>query len=77
VSEELVNWFLFCSAAEMSSQPATMQIAEIAEILVAGLMRLWARKSSPVFANGKESSLHISPAKSGHPIPAIRRNSDD
>jgi hypothetical protein len=52
-------------------------VAEIAEILAIGLMRLLARKSSPFSADGQESSLHISPAKSGHPDLVVRREPDD
>jgi len=59
------------------NSPSPSRIAEIAELLTAGLMRLRARKSSPILADSKESSLHISPAKSGHPDLAIRREPDD
>ena len=59
------------------NSPSLSRIAEIAELLTAGLMRLRARKSSPIFADSKESSLHNLPAKSGHPVPATRRNADD
>jgi hypothetical protein len=40
---------------------------EIAEILAAGLMRLQARKSSLKSADFRDSSLHFSPDRSGHP----------
>lgn len=52
-------------------------IVEIGNLLALGLMRVQARKSSPIFADSKESSLHILPAESGHPVPATRRNADD
>ena len=52
------------------------RIGEIAEILAAGLMRLMARKSSPISADPGESSLDLSAAESGHPTPVERRISD-
>jgi hypothetical protein len=52
------------------------RLAEIAEILVAGLMRLHARKSSPLSRDFGESSLHVSPNQSGHPAPGQRRMAD-
>ena len=45
---------------------ATERIAEIGEILAAGLMRLRARKSSQLSAEDGESSLHFMPPESGH-----------
>lgn len=57
----------------ISSQP----LAEVAEILAMGLMRLQARKSSAIFARSKESLLHNLPAKSGHPVPAAGKNADE
>jgi hypothetical protein len=42
------------------------EIAEIAEILMLGLQRLRARKSSPLSADCRESSLHLAPDQSGH-----------
>jgi hypothetical protein len=50
------------------------EVCEIAEILAAGLMRAFARKSSLISANPEESSLHISPAESGHA--ACKREND-
>jgi hypothetical protein len=43
-----------------------IRIAEVAEILVLGLQRLRAVKSSTLSAETGESSLHFSPAESGH-----------
>ena len=51
-------------------------LTEIAEILAAGLMRLRARKSSPVSADFGESSLPNSLAKSGDPTQESRRTQD-
>ena len=58
-------------------QSSAERIAEIAEILAAGLMRLEARKSSSIFANTAESSLDFSATESGHPAPVDRRELDD
>lgn len=55
---------------------ASERVAEIAEILAAGLMRVLAPKSSPISADTGESSLHLSPPESGHRTPIIRRTSD-
>jgi hypothetical protein len=52
------------------------RVSEIAEILAAGLMRLMARKSSPISAENGESSLDLSAAESGHPTAINRRISD-
>jgi len=52
-------------------------ICEIAEILSAALMRLQARKSSQKLRIDRESSLHISAAKSGHPDLVMRKKSDE
>jgi hypothetical protein len=52
------------------------RIAEIAEILGAGLQRALARKSSEVSADSGESSLHILPGQSGDPTPLDRRTPD-
>jgi hypothetical protein len=61
------------SAMQSDTKP---RLSEIAEILAAGLMRLMARKSSPISAEPGESSLDLSAAESGHPIPVERRISD-
>jgi hypothetical protein len=47
---------------------STESIAEIAEILAAGLMRLRARKSSPKSADLRECSVDFTPDQSGHAI---------
>ena len=57
-------------------QTSSKHLTEIAEILAAGLMRLMARKSSPISADPGESSLDLSAAESGHPTPVERRKSD-
>jgi hypothetical protein len=46
---------------------AHQRIAEIGEILAAGLGRVWAQKSSGKQDNRGESSLDFSATKSGHP----------
>jgi hypothetical protein len=50
---------------------ADERIAEIADILAAGLMRLHARKSSPFSANTGDSSLDCPAHQSGHAKPEI------
>jgi hypothetical protein len=45
------------------------RLSEIAEILAAGLMRLRARQSSHLSADGGESSLHFPPDESGRRSP--------
>jgi hypothetical protein len=47
------------------------RLAEIAEILALGLMRLRARKSSGLSRHEGESSLHFTPEQSGHGTPEI------
>jgi hypothetical protein len=47
------------------------RLAEIAEILAAGAMRLRARKSSPKSANFGESSVDFSRHQSGHGYPTL------
>ena len=54
----------------------SQRIAELAEILAAGLTRLLGPKSSQDSADFGESSLHISPAESGDPTPESRRTHD-
>ena len=49
-----------------SHMSAAERLAEIAEILAAGLMRLRARKSSPLSADRGESSLDCAAHQSGH-----------
>jgi hypothetical protein len=51
--------------AARSSQSTHKRLAEIAEILAAGLMRLLAGKSSGLSADLGESSLHFSGRQSG------------
>jgi len=45
---------------------AAERLTEIAEILAAGLMRLKARKSTPLSAHSGESSLDCSGYQRGH-----------
>ena len=48
------------------------RLDEIADILAVGLMRLRARKSSPLSPDPGESSLDFSPDQSGHARPRER-----
>jgi hypothetical protein len=52
------------------------RLADVAEILAAGLMRLVARKSSQIGPRIGESSLDFLTTESGHPTPAERGISD-
>lgn len=45
---------------------AAERVDEIADILAAGLIRLRARKSTPLSRDRGESSLDFSPDRSGH-----------
>jgi hypothetical protein len=47
------------------------RLAELAEILALGLMRLRARKSSELSRDRGESSLHFTPEQSGRGVPEI------
>jgi len=58
------------------SRTPDVRLVEIAEILAAGLMRVHARKSSPIPATGGDIPLDISATESGHPTPATRRVAD-
>ena len=55
-----------CNALDPRRMSAAERLDEIAEILAAGLMRLRARKSSPLSRDRGESSLDYSPDRSGH-----------
>ncbi len=44
---------------------AAERVAELAEILAAGLVRLRTRQSSRLSADSRESPLHFTPAESG------------
>jgi hypothetical protein len=57
-------------------QDAGDRLAEIAEILAAGLIRLQQRKSSPLSRDGGESSLDFPVDQRGHPTPVDRRTVD-
>jgi hypothetical protein len=60
-----------------SSRDNADRFLELAEILALGLMRLLARKSSELSAQGGESSLDFTGKQSGHPIPLDRRPADE
>lgn len=49
-----------------SHMSAPERLAEIAEILAAGLMRLRARQSTPLSPDSRESSLDCPGHRSGH-----------
>jgi hypothetical protein len=65
------GWILGFAAASvrhMAAHSSDESLAEIAEILAAGLMRLRARKSSPKSADLRECSVDFTPDQSGHAI---------
>jgi hypothetical protein len=74
--DRISDWLDHTKPGPSASISPHARIGEIAEILAAGLMRLMARKSSPISADPGESSLDLSAAESGHPTPVERRKSD-
>lgn len=70
------DWLGHTKPGPSASISPHARIGEIAEILAVGLMRLMARKSSPISADPGECSLDLSAAESGHPTPVERRISD-
>ena len=73
----LVLGLASCGGDNGDPKASSGAAAQGKQILAAGLMRVRAAKSSAIFADSEQSSLHISPAKSGHPHPVTRRNADD
>ena len=49
------------------------RLTELGQILAAGLMRLHARKSSRLSADGGDSSVDFPPDQSGHAVAPTRR----
>ena len=70
------DWLGHTKPGPSASISPHARIGEIAEILAAGLMRLMARKSSPISADPGDSSLDFSATESGHSSPVERRISD-
>lgn len=58
----------------MSQQTSREEIAEIAEILAAGLMRLRAPKSSKLSTEARDSSLDFTATESTHAEPINPEN---
>jgi hypothetical protein len=56
---------------------AAERLDEIGDLLAAALMRLRARKSSPISADGGESSLAMSPDQRMHAATENRMERDD
>lgn len=54
------------NALNPSHMTADERLAEVADILAAGLMRLHARQSSPLSPHSGESSLDCTAHQSGH-----------
>jgi hypothetical protein len=57
---------LMTNAISPNHLPAAERLDEVAEILATGVMRLHARKSSPLSAHSGESSLDCPGHQSGH-----------
>jgi hypothetical protein len=74
--DQTSDWLDHTKRGPSASISPHARIGEIANILAAGLMRLVARKSSPIFADTGDSSLDFSATESGHPTPVKRRISD-
>jgi hypothetical protein len=55
------------------TMPPDERLAELGQILAAGLMRLHARKSSPLSADRGDSSVDFLPDQSGHADAPKRR----
>jgi hypothetical protein len=74
-----LEFFIQYDAMTVAKLPQTSaeRPTDIAEILAVGLVRLVARKSSPILANTGESSLDFSALKSGHPTPHRAGECDD
>ena len=64
------------NALHPSHMSAADRLAEVAEILAIGLMRLRARKSTPLSPHSGESSLDCPGHQSGHPATVDRRTLD-
>ncbi len=54
------------NALDPSRMSPAERLAELGRILAAGLIRMKARQSSSLSADRGESSVDLSPAKSGH-----------
>jgi len=57
------------NGASPSTMSATERLTELGSILALGLIRLRARKSSPLLADDGDSSLPTSPGESVSPSP--------
>lgn len=71
--DTLVGAVVGHNALHPDRMTASERLGEVSEILALGLVRLRARKSSPLSRDSGESSLHLSPAKSVHAPPISRR----
>lgn len=63
-------------ASNFDGENTSQRVADIAEILAAGLIRLSARKSSGKRSESGDSSLDLPAIKSGHPKPIYGGGSD-
>jgi hypothetical protein len=72
IAYETVARLISMNPLDPCHMTAAERLDEIAEILATGLIRLRARKSSPLSRDGGESSLDFSPHRRGHAHPRER-----
>jgi hypothetical protein len=72
IAYETVARLISMNPLDPSHLSAAERLDEIADILAAGLMRLRARKSTPLSRDPGESSLDFSPDQRGHARPRER-----
>jgi hypothetical protein len=72
IAYESVARLISMNPLDPSHLSAAERLDEIADILAAGLMRLRARKSTPLSRDPGESSLDFSPDQRGHARPRER-----
>jgi hypothetical protein len=72
IAYETVARLISMNPLDPRHMTAAERLDEIADILAMGLMRLRARKSSPLSRDRGESSLDFSPGQSGHARPRER-----
>jgi hypothetical protein len=72
IAYETVARLISMNPLDPSHMTAAERLEEIADILAAGLMRLRARKSTPLSPDHGESSLDFSPDQRGHARPRER-----
>jgi hypothetical protein len=77
IAYETVARLISMNPLDPRDMTAAERLDEIADILAMGLMRLRARKSSPLSRDSGESSLDFSPQQRGHARPREWEGSHD